>query len=241
MSTHPGHRLFFPFLALLMVIAPLGAGASTPEPVRGERGAVASRSMIASQVGVDIMRAGGNAIDAAVATGFALAVTWPSAGNLGGGGFMVIHLADGTVVTNDHREMAPLAATRTMYQDEDGTVIEGLSTHSHLAVGVPGSVAGMLDALERYGKLDRRTVIEPAIRLARDGFPLSYDHARDFRRALPRMEPYPASMAQFTKDGEPYEPGELFRQPDLARTLERIAEDGKAGFYAGETADLIVA
>lgn len=215
--------------------------AATPEPVRGANGAVASRSLIASQVGVDIMRAGGNAVDAAVATAFALAVTWPSAGNLGGGGFMVIRLADGTVVTNDHREKAPLGATETMYQDEDGNVVDGLSTHSHLAVGVPGSVAGMLDVLERHGALDRRAVIEPAIRLARDGFLLRYDHARDFLRVLDRMRPYPASMAKFTKDGVPYEPGELFRQPELARTLERIAEHGKAGFYAGETADLLVA
>jgi gamma-glutamyltranspeptidase/glutathione hydrolase len=234
-------RSLLRLLAASLLLAPVVSGASTPEPVRGQNGAVASRSMIASQVGVDIMRAGGNAIDAAVATGFALAVTWPSAGNLGGGGFMVIHLADGTVITNDHRETAPAGASETMYQDEDGSIIEGLSTHSHLAVGVPGSVAGMLDALERYGTMDRREVIAPAIRLARDGFPLSYDHARNFRRALPRMAPYPASMAQFTRDGEPYAEGEVFRQPDLARTLQRVAELGKPGFYEGETADLIVA
>ena len=217
------------------------AEAAVPEPVRGERGAVASRSMIASEVGLDILRAGGNAIDAAVATSFALAVTWPSAGNLGGGGFMVIRLEDGTVITNDHRETAPLAATRDMYQDEDGAVIEGLSTHSHLAVGVPGSVAGMLDALERYGKLDRRAVIGPSIRLAREGFELSYDQARDFARVLPRMAPYAASMAKFSREGAPYAAGEVFRQPALARTLEQIAEFGKAGFYEGETADLLVA
>lgn len=230
-------------VALLVALSMLmpGVRAASPEPVRGDQGAVASRSMIASRVGVDIMRAGGNAIDAAVATGFALAVTWPSAGNLGGGGFMVIRLADGTVVTNDHREQAPLAATETMYQDEDGNVVDGLSTHSHLAVGVPGSVAGMLDVLDRYGELDRATVLAPAIRLARDGFVLSHDHARDFERALERMAPYPASMAQFSRDGAPLAAGELFRQPDLARTLERIAAEGKAGFYSGETADLIVA
>jgi gamma-glutamyltranspeptidase/glutathione hydrolase len=228
-------------LALVVLLAP-PILASSPEPVRGANGAVASRSLIASEVGVDIMRAGGNAVDAAVATGFALAVTWPSAGNLGGGGFMVIRLADGTVITNDHREKAPLAATEDMYQDADGNVVDGLSTHSHLAVGVPGSVAGMLDVLERYGTLDRRTVIEPAIRLARNGFPLTFDHAEDFRDALGRMRPYPASMAKFTKaGGVPYEPGDLFRQPELAKTLERIAEHGRAGFYEGETADLLVA
>ena len=224
----------------VLILAPL-AEAAAPEPVRGERGAVASRSMIASEVGLDILRAGGNAVDAAVATGFALAVTWPSAGNLGGGGFMVIRLEDGTVVTNDHRETAPLAATRDMYQDEDGVVVDGLSTHSHLAVGVPGSVAGMLDALERYGKLDRRTVIGPSIRLAREGFELTHDQARDFAGALPRMAPYAASMAQFSRDGEPYAAGDVFRQPALAATLERIAELGKQGFYEGETADLLVA
>lgn len=227
-------------LIALPVLAP-STHAASPEPVRGEQGAVASRSMIASRVGVDIMAAGGNAIDAAVATGFALAVTWPSAGNLGGGGFMVIRLADGTVITNDHREKAPLAATETMYQDEDGDIVDGLSTHSHLAVGVPGSVAGMLDVLERHGELDRATVLAPAIRLASEGFVLSHDHARDFARALDRMAPYPASMAQFTRDGVPYVAGELFRQPDLARTLERIAAEGKAGFYTGETAELFVA
>ncbi len=228
-------------LVLLLCVGAGGAAAAIPEPVHGAHGAVASRSLLASQVGVDIMKAGGNAIDAAVATAFAQAVTWPSAGNIGGGGFMVIRLADGTVVTNDHREEAPAAATRTMYQDKDGNIIAGLSLHSHLAAGIPGSVAGLLDVLERYGKLDRKTVMAPAIRLAREGFRLSFDQARSFKSALKEMSKYPSSMKKFTKNGDPYEAGELFRQPDLADTLQRISDQGKNGFYKGKTADLIVA
>lgn len=231
--------LLHPLLVLLVLAT--GARAAEPEPVYGAHGAVASRSMIASQVGVDIMKAGGNAIDAAVATAFAQAVTWPSAGNIGGGGFMVIRLADGTVVTNDHREKAPLGASRTMYQDKDGNIIDGLSTHSHLAVGVPGSVAGLLDVEARYGKLGRKAVMAPAIKLARDGFELNFDQARSFKGALKEMSKYPASMKKFTKNGVPYEAGELFRQPDLAATLQRISDQGKDGFYKGRTADLIVA
>ena len=188
------------------------------------------------------MRQGGNAIDAAVAMGFALAVTHPSAGNLGGGGFMVIRLANGELVANDHREKAPLKAHRDMFLDEDAEVVDGLSTASHLAVGVPGSVDGLLAVLERHGTLARQEVIAPALALARDGFPLPPDLAGQFRRLRERFEPYPASLAKFTRaDGDPLEAGDLFRQPDLAATLARIAEHGRAGFYEGTTADLIVA
>lgn len=202
---------------------------------------VASRSTWASQVGADILAAGGNAVDAAVAVGFALAVTYPSAGNLGGGGFMVIHMADGTVDSNDHRERAPLAATRDMYLDEQGNVVDGLSTASHLAVGVPGTVDGLLAVLEKYGTLSRAAVIAPAIRLAAGGIRLDRDLAAQFERRLQDFAQYPASMEIFSNRGEPWQVGDLFKQPDLAATLRRIKRHGRAGFYAGKTADLLVA
>lgn len=218
------------------------AWAAGPQPVVGERGMVASRSAPASEVGADIMHQGGNAVDAAVATGFALAVTYPSAGNLGGGGFMVIRLADGTVTTNDHREKAPRAAHRDMYLNEAGEVDRGLSMRTHLASGVPGTVDGLLDVLARHGTLSRRKALAPAIALARDGFVLNHELARQFAGQLENFEAHPASLEKFTRqDGSPYRPGDVFKQPDLAETLERIAEHGRDGFYRGETAEAIVA
>jgi gamma-glutamyltranspeptidase/glutathione hydrolase len=202
---------------------------------------VASRSVLASQVGADLLASGGNAIDAAVAVGFTLAVTYPSAGNLGGGGFMVIHLADGTVTTNDHRERAPLLASKDMYLDWKGSVVKGLSTRTHLAVGVPGTVDGLLTVLETYGTLSRAAVIQPAIDLAEDGFPLDRDLAGQFARRLKSFADYPASMAVFSNAGKPWGVGQVFKQPDLAATLARIKQQGRDGFYAGKTADLIVA
>ena len=232
--------LCFVVVAVSLLISPQ-AFAATGAPVFSEEGMVASRSQWASQVGADIMAAGGNAIDAAVATGFALAVTYPSAGNLGGGGSMVIHLADGTVVTNDHRERAPMAATKDMFLDEQGEVIKGLSTASHLAVGVPGSVDGLLAVLEKYGSMTRAEVIAPAIRLARKGIRLDQDLAGGFTRRQKDFARYPASMAIFGNDGKPWRVGEVFKQTDLADTLERIKKRGREGFYAGKTADLLVA
>ena len=226
----------------------LGAGGWAAEPtpiaeaVVGERGVVASRSPLASEVGLEILRRGGNAVDAAVAVGFALAATHPSAGNLGGGGFLVMRLADGRIAVNDHREVAPKRASRDMYLDETGDVVTGLSTASHLAVGVPGTVDGLLAVLARHGTLSRREVLAPAIRLARDGFALPEDIAAQFVRFRERFDPYPASVAQFAKaDGSAYAAGEPFRQADLAATLERVAAKGRDGFYAGRTADLLVA
>ena len=226
----------------------LGAGGWGAEPtpiaeaVVGERGVVASRSPLASEVGLEVLKRGGNAVDAAVAVGFALAVTHPSAGNLGGGGFMVMRLADGGIAVNDHREVAPKRASRDMYLDEAGKVVAGLSTASHLAVGVPGTVDGLLAVLVRHGTLSEREVLAPAIRLARDGFPLPDDIAPQLARYREQFSRYPASMAQFAKsDGSAYAAGTLFRQPDLAATLERIAAKGRDGFYTGRTADLLVA
>lgn len=234
------------FVALVMVATCGIAGASTVlaasrEAVYADAGMVASRSQLASEVGAQILRRGGNAIDAAVATGFALAVTHPSAGNLGGGGFMVIRLADGTLITNDHRERAPAGATRDMFLDAQGEFIPDLSTKSHLASGVPGTVAGLLDVLERYGTMPLKEVIEPAIQLAQRGFELSYDLSRELERRLPQFAAHPASLAIFARGGEPYRQGERFRQKDLAATLKRIRRSGRAGFYEGRTADLIVA
>ena len=226
--------------------ASAGEGASTGADLatvaQGRNAVLASRSPAASAVGRRILAEGGNAIDAAVAMGFALAVTYPSAGNLGGGGFMVLRLANGEVAVNDHREVAPAKATETMYQDQAGNVVDGLSTASHLAVGVPGTVAGLLDVLARYGTIGRQATIAPALRLARDGFALPADVAAQFERQRGNFARYPASMRAFAKtDGSAYAAGDVFRQPDLAATLERIAASGREGFYRGRTADLIVA
>lgn len=204
-------------------------------------GMVATRSSWASQVGADILSQGGNAVDAAVAVGFAMAVTYPSAGNLGGGGFMVIHLADGTVITNDHREKAPSAASRDMFLDENGDVIKELSLHSHLAAGVPGSVAGLLDVLEKHGTMTRAQIIQPAIDLAAKGIVLDRDMAEGFARRAEAFAKYPASAAVFTHGGKPYQIGDRWVQKDLAATLRRIKDKGRAGFYQGKTADLLVA
>ena len=212
------------------------------QEAHGNNGAVASRSPLATEVGLDVLRQGGNAVDAAVAVGFALAVTHPSAGNLGGGGFMVIRLANGDVVANDHREKAPALAHRDMFLDTQGNVVADLSTASHLAVGVPGTVDGLLDVLARHGTRSRREVIAPALRLAKDGFALPADLAGQFASHRDGFAPYPASLAKFTRaDGSPLEAGDVFRQPDIAATLGRIAEHGRAGFYAGRTAELVVA
>ena len=234
-------------IRLLLVMAAVilnaqAAMAASPEAIRGTAGMVVSRSDVASKVGAEVLAAGGNAIDAAVAVGFALAVTYPSAGNLGGGGFMVIRLADGNVVANDHRERAPAAADRDMFLDADGNVVEGLSTDTHLAAGVPGTVAGLLDIHRKYGVLALPDVIDPAIALARDGFPLSLDLARDFARRLPDFASHPATLAVFANaDETPFESGDLFIQQDLAATLARIRDGGRDGFYKGTTADLLVA
>jgi gamma-glutamyltranspeptidase / glutathione hydrolase len=227
-----------PAAALLLVAVTIVVVRGSSEPLRARHGMVVSVQARASQVGADVLRDGGNAIDAAVAVGFALAVTHPTAGNLGGGGFFVYRPAAGEAVTYDFREMAPAKATPTMFL-KDGKYDPELHQRSHLAVGVPGTVAGMHMAWKAHGKLPWKRLVEPAIALARNGFPVSENFARSLAGALPSMKKYPASVAQFSKNGVPYEAGDLFRQPDLARTLERIAALGPAGFYEGETARLI--
>lgn len=209
-------------------------------PLRFEKAVVVSQDAIASRVGKTILEKGGNAVDAAVATAFALAVVHPEAGNLGGGGFLVVHLPDGTARTFDFREKAPLAATPKMFLDSEGRYDRQRHHWSILAVGVPGSVAGLELVHQRLGKLPWRDLIEPAILLAVKGFPLSRGLAESLAAVLPKMTGYPASMAQFSREGRPLDRGDHLVQTDLGRTLERIRDQGAAGFYAGETANLIV-
>ncbi len=200
--------------------------------------AVVSQDKIASEIGAEILRRGGNAIDSAVATAFALAVTHPAAGNIGGGGFLVFRSTQGEAVAYDFREMAPARASATMFL-RNGRYDSELHHNSHVAVGVPGTVAGLHLAWTERGKLPWRDLVQPAIVLARDGFVVSDGLARSLKGALPLLKKYPASLAQFTREGAPYRAGEVLKQRDLARTLIRIAEQGPAGFYEGETAQLI--
>jgi gamma-glutamyltranspeptidase/glutathione hydrolase len=201
---------------------------------------VASTSEIASRVGVEIMQRGGNAIDAAVAVGLALAVTWPSAGNIGGGGFMMIRRANGDTEIIDYRERAPLAASRDMYLDAKGDVIKGASTIGYKAVGVPGSVAGFSLALARHGKLKWADVIEPARKLAAEGFTIGFHLARSLRGSERLLKQFPDSNRIFLRNGKLYEEGERLLQPELAETLARLKEQGPREFYEGQTARMIV-
>jgi gamma-glutamyltranspeptidase/glutathione hydrolase len=201
---------------------------------------VVSGSGIASEVGRDILRQGGNAVDAAVAVGFALAVVHPEAGNIGGGGFMVIRLQDGTVNALDYRETAPAKATRDMYLDEHGEPTER-SVTGHLSAGVPGAVAGLTEAQRRFGRLPLATVIGPAVRLAREGFVVDDYRSESIADDSARLALFPASRASFLPSGARPAPGSTLRQPDLAATLEAIRDHGADGFYRGPVADLIVA
>lgn len=202
-------------------------------PSHGSHGMVASVRPEASRVGVAIMQQGGNAVDAAVAAGFALAVVYPQAGNIGGGGFLLFRRPDGEVHFLDYREKAPAKATANMYLDSKGNVIPGLSTVGYKAIGVPGSVAGMVYAEQHWGKLGLKQVMEPAIRLARDGFVLDYEEAQSFRD--PQLAQFPDSRHIFQRDGNYYQAGDSFQQPELAKTLERIAANPD-DFYHGALA-----
>jgi len=214
-------------------------------PTRAQKGMVASQNEIASKIGADIIAAGGTAVDAAVATAFALAVVHPTAGNIGGGGFIVYRPAKGDAVAYDFREVAPGKASATMFM-KDGKYSAEVHHNSHLAVGVPGTVAGLHLAWKEQGKLPWKRLVDPAVALARDGFAISEGLSRSLKNALRTtdangrpvysMARYPASVAAFSRNGVPYEPGDTLKQPDLAHTLERIATQGPAGFYEGETA-----
>jgi len=208
-------------------------------PALAEQGMVVSTDAYASQAGVRILQAGGNAVDAAIATSFALAVVNPEAGNIGGGGFMVLRLADGSTAALDYRERAPLAATRDMFLNEEGELREGY-TLGHLAAGVPGTLAGLWEAHQRYGALSWQELVAPAMELA-EGFQVRERQARQIAMAQEDLRIFPATEATFLPGGEPPEVGDLFRQPELAATLGRIASRGRDGFYEGRTADLIVA
>ena len=212
-------------------------------PLVSDRGMVVSQEMLASQVGADILARGGNAVDAAVATGFALAVTLPRAGNLGGGGFMLVHLAaENKTVAIDYREMAPASASQDMFLDAEGDVDNKKARYSMQSSGVPGTVAGLLHALDSYGTMSLKQVLQPAIELAANGFKVSMDLSSSLQARQQTMHKNPASKEYFYKaDGAGYEYGETLVQKHLAATLQRIAKKGRSGFYQGKTAQLIVA
>lgn len=215
--------------------------AAQSHPVYGLHGMAVAVEPQAAQAGVDILRQGGNAFDAAVAMGFALAVTYPQAGNLGGGGFAVALSSDGATNALDFREKAPAKASRDMFLDAEGNVMPKVSLDTHLASGVPGSVDGLLELHARFGRLSRAKVLAPAVRLASEGFTVSKELADSLKGALKRLSAHPGSMRAFFPDGKAPAFGSRLRQPDLAKSLRRISEQGRAGFYEGETARLIVA
>jgi gamma-glutamyltranspeptidase/glutathione hydrolase len=216
------------------------AGAWPQQAVRAAHGMVASDEELGSQAGVEILKRGGNAVDGAVAVAFALAVVEPSAGNIGGGGFMLVRLADGRTTFFDYREVAPAKATRDMYIKPDGTLDKELSVIGYKSVAVPGTVAGLELALKTYGKLKLADVLAPAIHLAEDGFPVSEKLARQLDGERPELQQFNVSRRIFLNDGKMFHAGDTFKQPELAATLKRIAKNGAAEFYRGETAQMIV-
>ncbi len=221
---------------LALVSPSFGEGGRTP--VYGKNGMVSSASRLASEAGANALKQGGNAVDAAIATAFALAVTWPTAGNIGGGGFLVYHGNDGEATTFDFREKAALAASERMYLGLDGRVSNNSNHFGPLAVGVPGTVAGMWLAHQRLGSLPWADLVQPAIDLARDGIPITYSLASGFTRNASRLRQYPSSERKFFReDGSAYELGDTWYQPDLAHTLELIRDNGADGFYRGENAE----
>lgn len=228
--------------ALFLLLSTFAVFADSRDPARGRKVMVSSTTEMASRVGAEVMKKGGNAVDAAVAVGFALAVTWPAAGNIGGGGFMLIRKSDGTAEVIDYRGTAPAAATRDMFLDAEGSVVPKLSTYLHKASAVPGTVAGLYLAHQRHGKLKWADVVEPSRRLAAEGFLVSDFLARSmtYRSSLDRLELTAETRRVFLRDGKYYEPGETFVQPELAKTLARIKADPRE-FYEGETARLLIA
>ena len=217
------------------------AHAASVAPVAAEHGMVVTAQHLATQVGVDVLKRGGNAIDAAVAVGYALAVVYPAAGNLGGGGFMTVQLADGRKTFFDFREKAPLAATANMYLDADGNVVKGASTHGYLAVGVPGSVAGFEAARTRYGTMPRAKLLAPAITLAERGFVLLEGDVNMLDTATADFKKDAPSAAIFLNQGEPFQIGQKLVQKDLAKTLKLVSQKGPDGFYKGTVGTHIVA
>jgi gamma-glutamyltranspeptidase / glutathione hydrolase len=231
-------------ICLLSAFLISGCG-ETPLPIitgrniTTEHGMVVSAQAVASRTGALILQKGGNAVDAAVATEFALAVCYPEAGNIGGGGFMVIRMSDGSSDVIDYRETAPFGASRDMFIDDKGNLIEGASIETRMAAGVPGTVDGMLKVHAKYGRLSFRDVIQPAIDLACKGYPVTENQASSFNRNRDYFIKMNATPPAFVKDGE-WKAGDILKQPDLAATLERIRDKGRDGFYSGKTAELIV-
>lgn len=224
----------------LLILTAIPTHAASPAPVEAEHGMVVTAQRLASQAGIDVLKNGGNAVDAAVAVGYTLAVVYPDAGNIGGGGFMTVRLKDGRTTFLDFRERAPLAATKTMYLDKSGNVVKGLSTDTMLAVGVPGSVMGLETAREKYGTKSRAELMATAIRYARDGFRLEQGDVASLAGGAVRLAKDKAAAGIFFKDGKPYQIGDVLKQPDLAKSLEAIAKDGPDAFYKGWIADDIV-
>lgn len=238
-------RMFQPAVAavvsLSLAFMPIAAQAAAPAPVGAEHGMVVSAHHLASEAGVEVLKDGGNAVDAAIAVAYSLAVTYPEAGNIGGGGFMVIRLADGRKAFIDFREKAPQAASATMYQDKDGNVVPGLSRRGYLAVGVPGTVAGLELAREKFGTLPRARLMRDAIHLARDGFVLSQGDADFLATGADDFAKDPASAAIFLDHGKPWSKGDRLVQADLATSLQAISDEGANAFYKGAIARQIVA
>jgi gamma-glutamyltranspeptidase / glutathione hydrolase len=222
----------------MFLAAALAVSLAGQSPVTGLEGMVVSDKFHASEVGAEILRKGGNAVDAAVATGLALAVVQPSAGNIGGGGFMLIRMADGREIVIDYREVAPGAATRNMFLDAEGKPTQD-STIGYRAAGIPGTVAGFGEALSRYGTMRWRDVVAPAVRLAEEGFEVTPALESGLRGNASLFNRFPESRRIFTRNGNFYRTGDTFRQPELARTLARIRDRGPREFYTGETARLI--
>jgi len=229
-------------ISVLAQSAPLITYDSQHHPTLAKNGMVVSQEHYASEAGLETLKAGGNAVDAAVATGFALAVTHPQAGNIGGGGFMMVYLKDqNKTIAIDYREMAPAAATRDMFLGADGEVDRRMAFFSYKSSGTPGTVKGLVEALEKYGTLSLEKVMAPAIRLAEEGFPMTWGLEESLTRYQKRLKSDATSATYFYKpDGSPYQTGELFKQPDLAKTLKAISANGAAGFYEGWVADRLV-
>ncbi|MFP4595010.1 MAG: gamma-glutamyltransferase [bacterium] len=242
MNPKPSLRWGAAVASLLVTTAFVPASyAASVAPVAAENGMVVAAQHLAAKVGVDVLKRGGNAVDAAVAVGYALAVVYPAAGNLGGGGFMTIQLADGRKTFLDFREVAPLAATANMYLDKDGNVIKSASTKGHLAVGVPGTVSGMEYARQKYGTMKRAELIAPSIQLAEKGFTLDQGDVDMLHTSTKDFQEDPASGAIFLNKGQPFEVGQKLVQRDLAKTLSEISNKGTDGFYKGWVGSAIVA
>jgi gamma-glutamyltranspeptidase/glutathione hydrolase len=237
-GTRPGLRILIACACSWLSVS--SADAASARPVAAEKGMVASEQHLASEIGVGILKRGGNAIDAAVAVGYALAVVYPAAGNLGGGGFMTIRFADGRKTFLDFREKAPRAATRDMYLDKDGNVVKDATTLGWLAVAVPGTVSGLEYARQKYGTLTRKALIAPAIALAGDGFILGQGDVDMLASAADDLKKFPATAKIFLKQGQPFVAGDRLIQPELAETLRLIERQGTSGFYRGKTAATIV-